>query len=155
KIHASLALAPVDPNQRDFLYESLLDAEAPQVLVIRDALSPHKKELVEKLWAVARQTGKEKDGRRLRAAAALASFDPQSGRWEDIAGALAEQLVAENPIFLGIWMEALRPAKAPLIEALGMIFRERRDERTAERNLATIILSDYAADLPPALADLL
>ena len=52
KLHASLALLPVDGTQVDYLYDRLLDAEPHEVPVIRDALAPHKDDLLEKLWAV-------------------------------------------------------------------------------------------------------
>jgi formylglycine-generating enzyme required for sulfatase activity len=38
---------------------------------------------------------------------------------------------------------------------LAVVFRDRSEARTAERNLATDILADYAADRPDVLADLL
>ena len=52
QLHASLALLPVDGTQVDYLYDRLLDAEPHEVPVIRDALAPHKDDLLEKLWAV-------------------------------------------------------------------------------------------------------
>ena len=41
KLHASLALLPVDTNQVDFLFSRLLAASPTELPVIRDALKPH------------------------------------------------------------------------------------------------------------------
>src|SRR5207245_10360920 len=103
KLHTSLALLPVDSSQLDYLYARLLDAQGHEIPVIRDALLSHKQELVDKLWSDAQQPGKNKESRRLRAACALASYDPDSPRWEKICGPVVEQLVAENPVYLALW----------------------------------------------------
>ena len=55
KLHASLALLPVDATQVDYLAERLLAAEPSEVPVIREALAPHKAGLIERLWAVVTQ----------------------------------------------------------------------------------------------------
>ena len=81
KLHASLALLPVDATQVDYLYGRLLDAEPHEVPVIRDALAPHKDDLLDKLWAVVEKPEKGKESQRLRAAAALAKYDPESEKW--------------------------------------------------------------------------
>ena len=64
-------------------------------------------------------------------------------------------------MFLGSWLgdprqpgEGFRPVKDKLVVPLSDIFRDRQEERSAERSLATNILADYAADRPPMLADL-
>ena len=84
KLHASLALLPVDATQVDYLYGRLLDAEPHEVPVIRDALAPHKDELLDKLWAVVETPDKGKESQRLRAAAALAKYDPESEKWAKV-----------------------------------------------------------------------
>ena len=73
QLHASLGLLPVDASQVEYLYGRLLDAEPPEVPVIRDALAPHQEALVDKLWAVVETPEKGKESQRLRAAAALRS----------------------------------------------------------------------------------
>ena len=155
KLHASLALLPVDPGQVAYLHGWLLDAEPHEVPVIRDALAPHKDELRDKLWVVVDKPEKGKEPQRLRAAAALAKYDPQSQRWDKAGTLVVNDLVQENPVFLGQWSEAFRPVKNRLLARLSDIFRDHQPERTAERSLATNILADYAADQPPVLADLL
>jgi serine/threonine protein kinase/formylglycine-generating enzyme required for sulfatase activity len=155
KLHASLALLPVDSSQVAYLYDRLLDAEAHAVPVIRDALAAHKDDLLEKLWAVALKPEKGKESQRLRAAAALASYDPDSKQWAKCSPLVVNNLVLENPVYLGQWSEAFRPVKKSLLAPLADIFRDRNPERASERTLATNLLADYAADKPQLLADLL
>jgi serine/threonine protein kinase/formylglycine-generating enzyme required for sulfatase activity len=154
KLHASLALLPTDPGQAVYLYGRLLDAAPNEVPVIRDALAPHKEEWVDKLWAVAEAPEKGKESQRLRAAAALAKYDPESEKWDKSSKAVVDQLVAENPVFLGLWMDSFRPIKGKLLESLKSIYGN-PSGRESERTLATNILADYAADQPQVLADLL
>jgi len=154
KLHASLALLPVDATQVTYLHGRLLDAEPHEVPVIRDALAPHKDELRDKLWAVVDKPEKGKEPQRLRAAATLAKYDPESEKWAKVSGPVVEQLVGENPVFLGVWLEGFRPIKGKLLPPLATIYRD-ANRRESERTLATNILADYAADQPPVLADLL
>jgi formylglycine-generating enzyme required for sulfatase activity len=81
KLHASLALLP-DPGQVDYLYGRLLEADAQELPVIRDALIPNKDGLLDRLWAVMEKPEPGKESLRLRAAAALAKYAPDSKRWE-------------------------------------------------------------------------
>jgi formylglycine-generating enzyme required for sulfatase activity len=155
KLHASLALLPVDPGQTTYLYDRLLDAEPHEVPVIAHALAPHKQELLAKLWSVVENPGKGKEKQRLRAASALASFDPNSDKWVKYSPPIVNDLVLENCIFLGQWGESFRPVKNSFLEPLSAVFRNRSPERSDERMSATDLLTDYAADRPGVLADLL
>ncbi len=154
KLHTSLALLPVDPNQVEFLLARLLKAEPHQVPVIRDALVPHREAIRPRLWATLQTTERGQEAQRIRAAAALATFDPNSENWDTAGDHVAGQLVRENPVFLGLWMEAFRPVKQRLIPHLTAIYRDRLSSDT-NRVLATNILADYAADQPARLAELL
>ncbi|MGA2258483.1 MAG: AAA family ATPase, partial [Thermoguttaceae bacterium] len=155
QLHASLALLPVDGTQVPYLYDRLLNAEPHEVPVIRDALAAHKHDLLEKLWAVVEKPQEGKEPQRLRAAALLAKYDPDSRKWAKCSPLLVNDLVLENPVYLGQWSEAFRPVKKSLLAPLGDIFRDRNLERSSERTLATNLLADYAADQPQVLADLL
>jgi len=155
QLHTSLALLPVDTTQVAYLYGRLLDAAPHEVPVSRDALAPHKDELLDKLWTVVETPEKGKESQRLRAAAALAKYDPDNSRWDKSNGKVVEDFVAVNPVYLGLWSEAFRPVKGHLLSPLSVIFREQQPERVAERKLATSLLADYAADNSQILADLL
>jgi serine/threonine protein kinase/formylglycine-generating enzyme required for sulfatase activity len=155
QLHAGLALLPVDATQVDYLYDRLLDAEPHEVPVIRDALAPYGDELMDRLWAVVETPDKGKESRRLRAAAALAKYDPEGEKWTTANALLVDDLVRESAVFLGQWSEAFRPVKGHLLSPLKDIFLDRRSERAAERSLATNLLADYAADEPQVLVELL
>jgi formylglycine-generating enzyme required for sulfatase activity len=152
QLRVSVALLPVDPSQADYLYERLLDAEDPrEVLVLRDALDPHKQQLVEKLWAAVEAFGKGC----LPAAGALAKYDPDSERWARVKAQVVASMVAAQPYHLERWVEALRPIRFTLVDSLSNVHRDRDPKRDpSERTVATIILADYV-DRPPLLADLL
>ena len=99
---------------------------------------------------------KGKEPQRLRAAAALAKYDPESEKWAKVQPPGANDLVLENPVYLGQWMEAFRPVKELVPCTAGRhLSRSQSPEQAAERSLATNILADYAADHPQVLADLL
>jgi formylglycine-generating enzyme required for sulfatase activity len=155
QLHTSLALLPVDASQVTYLKERLLDAEAGEVAVLRDALLPHKERLVHELWPVVESPETGKKSQRLRAAAALAKFDPEGEKWATCSTLVVNNLVMENPVYLLYWREAYRPVKESFLKPLADVFRDRQPRRAAERNLATSLLADYAADRPQLLANLL
>jgi serine/threonine protein kinase/formylglycine-generating enzyme required for sulfatase activity len=154
RLHTSLALLPVDASQMKYLYDRLLDAQPGEVSVIRDALAPHQEELVPKLWAVVEKPAQGKERQRLRAAAALAKFDPENPKWAKAQEAVGNDLVAVPAVYVALWMEALRPVREQLVPQLSAVYRD-ATRRDAERSLATDILANYAADQPHLLANLL
>jgi formylglycine-generating enzyme required for sulfatase activity len=94
KLHASLALLSADPGQVDYLYGRLLGADLDELRVIRDALAPYKARLLDKLWAVAEKPRQGDESQRLRAAAALAKYDPNDRQWANVQGAVVSDLLA-------------------------------------------------------------
>ena len=154
RLNVAVALLPVDASQVDYLSKRLLDAAPNDVPVIRDALGPYKDELVEKLWAVVEQPAQGHEQQGLRAACALANYDPGSERWEKAKGAVADELVAVPAVHLATWMDALRAVREKLLAPLSVVFKDAKRPEI-ERSLATGILADYAADQPQVLADLL
>ncbi|GIW78921.1 MAG: hypothetical protein KatS3mg105_0728 [Gemmatales bacterium] len=151
RLHASLALLPVDDSQVDYLFTRLLEASPREVAILRQALLNHKKKLIPRLWPIVERP-REKP-HRLRAAAALALFDPRNQRWNNVKIGIAEDLVSVNPLALGTWLDVLRPVRDKLLEPLTSIFRNAG--RSAEQRLLTAtILSEYAADKPDILAEL-
>src|SRR5205823_6237533 len=115
-LNVGLALLPVDATQIEYLYRRLLDAEQHEVPVIRDALAVHRADLVDRLWAVVERPEKGEEQQRLRAAAALAKYDPESESWAKVQGPIAQDLVAVPPVYLERWLEALRPVRGQLLE---------------------------------------
>jgi eukaryotic-like serine/threonine-protein kinase len=152
KLHASLALLPVDASQVDYLFNRLIKATPNEFSVIRDALKIHRMTLTPKLWRVL-ESAKPDDDALLPAASALASYAPDDPRWEAESGKLAQALVTINSIYLGPWLDALRPVRGKLAGPLVSIFRDKHTE--SEHNQATNILTDYASDDPDRLAELL
>jgi len=153
KLHASLALLPVDPSQLPFLEKHLLDATPAELPVLRDALKPHRSILVPKLWSVL-DSAKPGDESLLPAASALAGYDASSVRWESVGGKVARALVTVNPVYLGPWLDALRPVYMKLTAPLASLFRD-KTRPESEHALATNILADYASDDLNLIADIL
>jgi formylglycine-generating enzyme required for sulfatase activity len=147
RLHAALALLPDDPSQADYLAERLLDARPAEVLLLRDPLRPHAAGLTERLWQA---VAKGPAPRRLRAACALAAFDPEGVPWRRHQADVALALVAEDPLRVGKWAEGLRPVRGKLTgRLLGLSTDGSHPE--AERHLATSLLADFAADQPDVL----
>jgi eukaryotic-like serine/threonine-protein kinase len=128
KLHTSLALLPVDASQAPYLKDRLLDAEAGEVAIIRDALFLHKDQLVGDLWAAVESPKKGKESQRLRAAAALAKYDQESDKWAKASVLIVHDLVQQNPVYLLYWTEAFRPVRASLLAPLSELFRDHRPD---------------------------
>jgi formylglycine-generating enzyme required for sulfatase activity/tetratricopeptide (TPR) repeat protein len=152
-LHASLALLPDDATQVTTLYDRLITAPAAELPVLRDALEPYRSELVPGLWSEL-EKARPDDPRLLPCASALARYDPEGPRWAELGGKVADALVKVNPVFLGTWLDALRPVQLRLTAPLALIFGDKARPET-EHTLATNILADYAKDSPDLLAELL
>jgi formylglycine-generating enzyme required for sulfatase activity len=154
QLHLSLALLPVDAGQVDYLRGRLLEAEPNEVAVLRDFLAAHQDQLVPELWPVVESPPKGKEGQRLRAAAALAKYDPENEKWLKAHESVANDLATVPAVYLAAWMELFRPVRTMLLPQLAVIYRN-PSRRETERSLATDLLADYAADNPQMLGDLL
>ena len=84
RLRLSLAMVAEDESQVTFLSDRLLKAEPAELLVIRDALLPHRDELAAGMWRTVEDPAVAKD-RRFRAACVLAAFDPASLRGRKLA----------------------------------------------------------------------
>ena len=73
-------------------------------------LKPHRATLTPKLWTVL-ESAKPGDASLLPAASALAGYDADDAKWESVGGKVAQALVSVNPVFLGSWLDALRPVR--------------------------------------------
>src|SRR5581483_9972721 len=134
QLHTSLALLPVDAGQVEYLFGRLLGAEPQEVPVIRDALADHREELLENLWAVMERPVAGAESYRLRAASALAAFDPDSERWQGVQQQVADDLVAVPSVYLATWLHLLQPVRAKLCPAVAAIYRNPQ-RRETERSL--------------------
>jgi hypothetical protein len=153
KLHASLALLPVDATLVDYLFDRLSRATSSELPVLRDALKSHRTSLTARLWTVL-ESAKPGDASLLPCASALASYDPESTKWEAASGKVAQALVSVDAIVLGLWIEALRPVRDKLMAPLTSIFQD-KEHSESEHKLATNILANYASDKPDRLAELL
>lgn len=153
KLHSALALLPA-PEQVDYVYRQLLEAPAPSVAVLCKVLEPHKSELLERLWTVARSPGQGNDQQRLRAAAVLAAFDPADPRWNRIADRIAQDFIALAAVDLANWIDLFRPVRENLIDPLRGIFKDTNGGQVA-RSKAAHYLASYVSDNVAILSDLL
>ncbi len=153
RLHAGLALLPVDNGQVESLFGCLQDATADELPVLRDALTPHQTSLTPRLWSIL-DSAKPGDPSLLPAASSLALYTPQSPRWNEVAAGVAQGLVTTNLVYLRTWLDTLRPVRTALAVPLAAIFRD-KGRPESEHALATSILADYAGDDPVLIADLL
>jgi serine/threonine protein kinase/formylglycine-generating enzyme required for sulfatase activity len=152
RLHASLALLPVDPTQAEYVARRLLGVAPAELPVLCAALEPHRSRLSPTLWTELAKA-RPGDPSLLNSAAALAVFDPDGPTWSELDYKVSEALIQVNPVFVGQWLYALRPVRGRLAAPLERIFVKSGSE--IEHELATIILVDYAADDPDRLANLL
>jgi len=150
-LQANMALLPFEPARADVLAGALLEVDPRDFLTLRAYLGPHRGRLALGLWGLALDPA-EPTGRRFRSACALADFDTDDPRWEVIAAEVAEQLTAENPVSVALWIEVLRPVREKLVPTLRTIFHD--PERSEQRYVASSVLSSYLADEPAALVSL-
>lgn len=150
KRHLAMALLNSDPTQLDYLYGELLAASADQFPILRDFLAGHQPQLHDRLWDTLRGKDSDPRRRRLRAAAALAAFEPRDPRWNEVAAAVADQLVAVNLADIGIWQQAFRPVGDRLATPLSRIMVDAGQTELA-RSLATSLVVDYASGDPETL----
>jgi formylglycine-generating enzyme required for sulfatase activity len=153
RMRIGLALLPVEPERvRRPLYDWMLETDDPrELLLVRDALQPYGRELVGDLWRMVEAP--RTAAARLRALVALAAFDDGNPRWQTAGVETVEQLLGENPLFLGVWTVALRPVRGALLAPLGEVFRGHK--LADKREVAASVLAVYAADRPDLLADLI
>jgi formylglycine-generating enzyme required for sulfatase activity/tRNA A-37 threonylcarbamoyl transferase component Bud32 len=155
RMRAGLALADDDLTVRKALAGWMIEVEDPrEVLLMREVLRPYGANMAQGLWQKVSDP-KVRTAARFRALVALAAFDPANGRWRKAAPTAVEHLLKANPRFLGLWMQALRPARGRLLGFLGEVFRGEHEHLADQRLLASTVLAEYAADRPRLLADLL
>jgi formylglycine-generating enzyme required for sulfatase activity len=154
RMRLALLLLPAEPQAvRDALVAWMLRAPDPaEVLLAREALVPHAREIKDRLWArVDGPAGSTSE--RLRALVALAAFDRDHAGWPARAEETVRLLLESNPFHLAVWSQGLRPIRDVLLPPLCATFRGQR--RAELRQAATFVLCDYVSDRPDCLAELL
>jgi serine/threonine protein kinase/formylglycine-generating enzyme required for sulfatase activity len=152
QLHASLALLPVDAGQVDYLLGRLLNGQPAEVLVIRRALTGHRTEFTERLWALAQKPLHDPE-QRFRAACALAAYSPEDDRWQTVSRDVAARLVAQNLFVIGQWSDLLRPVARSLLPPLAL-FLEEEHRSAPERALIAKVYGTLAEDEPDSLTRL-
>jgi formylglycine-generating enzyme required for sulfatase activity len=152
KLHAALGLLP-QAVAVEYLQRQLLLTSAPQFAVIRDQLQPHADAISQSLWTA---VGSPPTNSRaaFQAACALATYATDDQRWSQLAPAVAQELVRQNPMVVNHWVETLRPVRHRLLAPLAALYED-KTLRETERNLAVSIVTDYGADDAELLARLL
>ena len=152
RLHARLALLPAGLVKPESLIDPLLTAPPEAFRAILGMLAPHRQALAGPLWTVAQSADLNRE-RRLRAACALATFDPFEAKWRQIAPDVANMLLGENPLLVNEWVDRLRPVGRSLLGPLADVSAGLSDG--GARRLATSILADYAMADPEQLVELL
>jgi formylglycine-generating enzyme required for sulfatase activity len=150
-LHTSLALAPVDPGQKAFLYNRLLLAQPQEVIPIRKGLQPFRAQLTEQLWRFLANRQEIADNR-FRVACALADYTPHDPRWETVREDVAAHLVVQPSSTLGAWAEALRPVGPTLLVPLAAFLEDERNG--SDRAVIADLYKTLAANQPDAFARL-
>jgi hypothetical protein len=149
KLHASLALVPVDPAQVPYLKQRLLSDEAQEVDAIRTLLLPHQGDLTEPLWQILADPKADLD-QRFRAACALARYTPEHQGWEKVRGDVAARLVNQPAYALGAWADNLKGVGSHLLVPLASFLQD--DKRSgAERATVAGLYKIFAQGQPDAL----
>jgi formylglycine-generating enzyme required for sulfatase activity len=159
RMRAGLALLVADPEavQAPWLADLLtylLKAEHPrEVVVVRDVLAPWGNDRRAELWkkVVPATSGRE----RLRAAVALARFDPDDPRWAKAGADVVGPWLESDLLYLGLWTEALLPVRRHLVGPLTDVFHGKRATLADKRQAAASVLAGYLQDDPEKFADLL
>jgi formylglycine-generating enzyme required for sulfatase activity len=152
RLNLALALLPSDASQIEYLRGRLLGADPDEAVAIRELLAPYRESLAEPLWAVLEDRAAD-PARRLRIACALAAYAPGDARWEQVSGDVAARLMAEHPLAVSRWAEALRPVGRWLSPALATLLQEERLS-SAERRTLTGVYACSVEGVPDAFLPL-
>lgn len=151
QLHASLALLASDAGHASYLYGQMLETGPQELGLIRRELAPYKSEYVPQLWA---ELAKGKSpARRLRAACALAEYDPSDPQWAGYGTFLVQSLVGENALLLNDWKGLLEPVRGLMLRSLADALADGR-WGDAQRRTITDLYRGFCAGQPEAFAPL-
>jgi serine/threonine protein kinase/formylglycine-generating enzyme required for sulfatase activity len=157
KLHASIALLPVDAAQVDYLLSRVFRAGPIEMAVLRQSLRPLRAQLVDRLWRELRGANSSDSPLRARilpVAGLLAQFDPGSDNWSEVDETVAAAAVSTEIGEVTGWLAALWNARRELTDPLVRIFHD-KTRPDLPHTVATTFLARYAEDQPEVLLDLL
>lgn len=118
-VNIRLALLPLDPTQVEPLSDAMLQGTPEQVDVIRASLLSHHRQqsakVTERLWQLV-QNPQSNAEPCLRAASALAAFDPKNPNWAGASRNVAAAMSDQSSVSLAPWVQLLQPVRAFLHE---------------------------------------
>ena len=155
QMRALLAISSREPEYRPQLRYYLVESEPDELLLVREALSKSRDlpSIKESMWEAATDVDSVTYKRPLNPAGALAVFDPDDERWQQIAAPVAQELVKIRLTKLPDWAKVFQPVKAHLIQPLKRLMLESSDK--SEQNMAAELLADFADTNTDFLCDLL
>ncbi len=140
---------------REELFAWMLETEDPRELELtRNILEPYANALRDPLWTVV-DKDPPKSVKHFRALVALALFDPDNPRWAAAAPSTLAVWLREDPLFFGVLIRALQPARKHLIQPLAEVAKGHDKELSDKRYEAAYVLTIYAADQAETLVDVL
>ncbi len=146
----ALALLGDDETIADALGDALLIVDPAEFRIIADALADRLTRLADSLWKSLSDASIPKHSR-FRAACALARCSGNDERWSSLAALVVDFLVAENPLFLGAWIDLLKPIGHALRGELRARFSG-LGQRDETRQAAALALVKFANNDPHWLA---
>jgi formylglycine-generating enzyme required for sulfatase activity len=146
RLRLSLALLPSAVEQREYIYQQLLQTKPSDFPVLRDALRPYSEHYIRRLSdTFEKGRSDQNEELALRAAAALASYDPDSQVLDSSKDAIAAILIRLPLADVTLWSDAFRPVHEKLISPLNRFYHD-MTLPAIERSIAAQILTAYAAD---------
>lgn len=161
RLRAAVGLLATDASQSQAIYEAMLAAPADEARVLIGVLESQSDKWTETLWTRLSDSAAPRASR-LRAAMALADYDPTAGakagdRWQADASFVVDEILSEarqDPSQYESLVAGMAPVSTSLIAPLRVVFRD--DQRNpTDRELATAILARYAADDVATLVELI
>jgi formylglycine-generating enzyme required for sulfatase activity/transcriptional regulator with XRE-family HTH domain len=148
-----IALLPHDSAQAALLLDELARLRPDDLVPVRDMLHAEASTIIERLWRQALAAFEHAQGDELLCAAVLlAGFSPDDTRWDTVAPLVAGALIVQNQLTLRTFVDALRPARAHLLEPLYALYTDDKEHRAATHEVIATIVRDLAADNPDFLA---
>lgn len=135
-----VALLPSEPAQADYIVDELETLTPSETLILREALSAYSDYVSDTVWLIA-QDDRASKANRIRAAVLLARYAPNDPRWAVLGGHVASIMISENPLHLQTWVEALRPVRLHMLDALHEQFAETSSRDSLRETAATLLLA--------------